>query len=140
MDDVLGAGVAPALARTAALLREDLDALDALADDDLRRLSAADGTLPADELARRPAAVRRRVLRGWLLAAGVADLQAVHLDAVDALVARWRGQGPVDLPGRVAAVRASGRLGLRLPGVRGGPPLEPAASPQPATEEPRRRE
>ncbi len=140
MDDVLGGGVAPALARTAAMLREDLDALDALAADELRRLAAADGTLPAVELAGRPDAIRRRVLRGWLLAAGVADLQAVHLDAVDALLTRWRGQGPVDLPGRVAVVRASGRLGLRPPGVRSGPPLEPSASPQPATEESRCRE
>jgi tRNA(Ile)-lysidine synthase len=121
MDDVLGGGVAPALARTAAMLREDLDALDALAADDLRALLADDGTLPARELARLPAAVRRRVLRGWLLAAGVPDLQAVHLDAVDALVSLWHGQGPVDLPGRVAVVRASGTLGLRPTGVRGGP-------------------
>ena len=140
MDDVLGGGVAPALARTAEMLREDLDALDALAAAELRRLVAADGTLPAAEPAAMPAAIRRRVLRGWLLSAGVADLQAVHLDAVDALLTRWRGQGPVDLPGRVAVVRASGRLGLRPPGVRSGPPPEPAASPQPATEEPRCRE
>jgi tRNA(Ile)-lysidine synthase len=140
MDDVLGGGVASALARTAAMLREDLDALDALAADDLRRLAAADGTLPVAELAARPAAVRRRVLRGWLLAAGVPDLQAVHLDAVDALLTRWRGQGPVDLPGPVVAVRASGRLGLRPSGVRSGPPLEPAAFPQPAIEEPPCRE
>jgi tRNA(Ile)-lysidine synthase len=136
MDDVLGGGVAPALARTAAMLREDLDALDALAADELGRLAATDGTLPAAELAARPDAIRRRVLRGWLLAAGVADLRAVHLDAVDALLTRWRGQGPVDLPGRVAAVRASGTLGLRPTGVRGGPPQDPAVT----TEELRRRE
>jgi tRNA(Ile)-lysidine synthase len=140
MDDVLGGGVAPALARTAAMLREDLDALDDLAAAELRRLAAPDGTLPAHELAALPTAVRRRVVRGWLLAAGVADLQAVHLDAVDALLTRWRGQGPVDLPGRGTVVRASGRLGLRPPGVRGGPPLEPAASAQPPIEEPHRRE
>jgi tRNA(Ile)-lysidine synthase len=128
LEDVLGGGVAPALARTAAMLREDLDALDALAADELRRLAAPDGTLPAAELALRPAAVRRRVLRSWLLAAGVADLQAVHLDGVDALLVRWHGQGPVDLPGRVAVVRTSGRLGVRPSGVGGGPPPDPAAS------------
>jgi tRNA(Ile)-lysidine synthase len=121
LDDVLGGGVAPALARTAAMLREDLDALDALAADDLQELLGTDGALPADLLATRPAALRRRVLRGWLLAAGIQDLQAVHLDAVDALLTRWRGQGPVDLPGRVAVVRASGRLGLRPPRARSGP-------------------
>jgi tRNA(Ile)-lysidine synthase len=140
MDGVLGGGVAPALARTAAMLREDLDALDALAAGEFARLRADDGTLPAAETAALPTALRRRVLRGWLLAAAVPDLQAVHLDAVDVLLTRWHGQGPVDLPGRVAVVRASGRLGIRPPGVAGGPSPEPAASPQPATEEPPCRE
>jgi tRNA(Ile)-lysidine synthase len=119
LEEVLGGGVAPALARTAALLREDLDALDALADAELSSL-AADGTLPAEPLARLPAALRRRVLRGWLRAAGVPDLQAVHLHAVEALVVRWRGQGPVDLPGGAGVVRASGRLALLPPEDRGG--------------------
>jgi tRNA(Ile)-lysidine synthase len=132
MDDVLGGGVAPALARTAAMLREDLDALDALAADDLHALRADDGTLPARELAARPAALRRRVLRGWLLAAGVGDLQAVHLEAVDALVSRWHGQGSVDLPGRVAVVRASGSLALRPSGVRDGSRSRSPHPPPPA--------
>ena len=127
MDDVLGGGVAPALARTAGQLREDLDALDDLAAAELARLRSADGTLPAAELATRPAAVRRRVLRGWLRDAGVPDLQAVHLQAVDALLTRWRGQGPVDLPGRVVVVRASGTLVVRPAGARPGQPPDPAA-------------
>ena len=125
LEDVLGGGVAPALARTAAQLREDLDALDALAAGHLARL-AVDGTLPAPELAGLPSALRRRVLRGWLRAGGVPDLQAVHLGAVDALLTRWRGQGRVDLPGGVGVVRASGRLVLLPPEAthpdRGDPP------------------
>jgi tRNA(Ile)-lysidine synthase len=112
LEEVLGGGVAPALARTAGLLREDLDALDHLAAAELDRL-AAEGGLPAAELAALPAALRRRVLRGWLRAAGVPDLQAVHLHAVDALLVAWHGQGPVDLPGGAGVVRASGRLVLR---------------------------
>jgi tRNA(Ile)-lysidine synthase len=127
MEEVLGGGVAPALARTAAQLREDLEALDALAADELAELRAPDGGLPTRELAGRPAAVRRRVLRRWLKDAGVPDLQALHLEAVDALLTRWRGQGPVDLPGRVAVVRSSGTLGVRPAGPRGGPPPDPAA-------------
>jgi tRNA(Ile)-lysidine synthetase-like protein len=113
LDDVLGGGVAPALARTAAQLREDLDALDALAaehepeDDDLR----------VDDVAALPAALRRRVLRSWLLGHGVPDLRAVHLGAVDALLTRWRGQGRVDLPGGAGVVRTSGRLVLQPPVV-----------------------
>jgi tRNA(Ile)-lysidine synthase len=119
LEDVLGGGVAPALARTAAQLREDLDALDALAADRLAGWGAGP-ELPAPEVAGLPAALRRRVLRGWLRAAGVPDLQAVHLAAVDALLVRWRGQGRVDLPGGAGVVRASGRLVLQPPDGRGG--------------------
>ncbi|WP_346621469.1 tRNA lysidine(34) synthetase TilS [Blastococcus montanus] len=124
LEEVLGGGVAPALARTARLLREDLDALDALADGELARLAAeaGDGTLPARPLEPLPAAVRRRVLRGWLRAAGIPDLQAVHLQAVETLVTGWRGQGPVDLPGGAGVARASGSLVLLPPGARGSSP------------------
>ena len=121
MEDVLGGGVAPALARTADLLREDLDALDELAAAELARLAGADG-LPARELGALPAALRRRVLRGWLRAAGVPDVHAVHLRAVEALVTRWRGQGRVDLPGGAGALRTSGRLVLSPPETRGPRP------------------
>jgi tRNA(Ile)-lysidine synthase len=144
MEEVLGGGVAPALARTADLLREDLDALDELAAAQLARLAgeAVDGGLPARELAALPAALRRRVLRGWLRGAGVPDVQAVHLRAVEALVTHWRGQGRVDLPGGAGALRTSGRLVLspprragppsrgRTPHPRGVPPVsEPATAP-----------
>jgi tRNA(Ile)-lysidine synthase len=125
LEEVLGGGVAAALARTASLLREDLDALDDLAAGRLARLASgagADGGLPARELAELPAALRRRVLRGWLRGCGVPDLQAVHLGAVDALLTAWRGQGRVDLPGGVGVVRASGRLALLPPEDRGSRP------------------
>jgi tRNA(Ile)-lysidine synthase len=114
LEDVLGGGVAGALARTAALLREDLDLLDGLARTELDR-HADDAGLPAAEVAALPAALRRRVLRGWLRDGGVPDLQAVHLAAVDALLAAWRGQGRVDLPGGAGVVRTSGRLVLLPP-------------------------
>jgi tRNA(Ile)-lysidine synthase len=147
LEDVLGGGVAPALARTAAMIREDVDALDAIAAAELVELRAGDadgglpdgglpdGGLPVDRLPERPPAVRRRILRCWLLAAGVPDLQAVHLGAVDALVTRWHGQGPVDLPGGVAVVRTSGRLVLRTADepadeTGGGPPERPRPRPR----------
>jgi tRNA(Ile)-lysidine synthase len=114
LEDVLGGGVAAALARTAALLREDLDALDELAASSTAHRAA---DLPVQEVVELPAALRRRVLRLWLLGGGVGDLQAVHLAAVDALVSRWRGQGRVDLPGGAGVVRASGRLVLLPPGT-----------------------
>ena len=122
LEEVLGGGVAPALARTAVLLRQDLDALDALATAESGRLDA-DGGLPVTDLVRLPDALRGRVLRAWLLEQSVADLQAVHLAAVDALLTRWHGQGPVTLPGGAVVVRASGRLTLL-------PPQGPSRSPQ----------
>ncbi|MGY1855112.1 tRNA lysidine(34) synthetase TilS [Modestobacter sp. SYSU DS0290] len=118
LEEVLGGGVAPALARTAGLLREDLDTLDELADGRLAAL-VVDGELPAAPVAALPDALRRRVLRGWLRAAGVPDLQAVHLRAVDALLTRWRGQGRVDLPGGTGVLRSSGRLVLQSGAERG---------------------
>ncbi|MGY1837274.1 tRNA lysidine(34) synthetase TilS [Blastococcus sp. SYSU DS0510] len=124
LEEVLGGGVAPALARTAQLLREDLDALDDLAAAELARLAAeaGDGGLPARPLGALPAALRRRVLRGWLRGAGVPDLQAVHLSAVESLVTRWRGQGVVDLPGGAGVDRASGTLVLLPPEHRRSTP------------------
>ena len=90
------------------------------------RHAGADGLpahpLPTRELESLPAALRRRVLRGWLRAAGVPDVQAVHLRAVEALVTRWRGQGRVDLPGGAGALRTSGRLVLSPPETRGPRP------------------
>jgi tRNA(Ile)-lysidine synthase len=115
LENVLGGGVAPALARTAAQLREDLDALDALA---AAALPPGE-ELPVDDVAGLPAALRRRVLRLWLIEGGVPDLHAVHLAAVDALLTRWRGQGRIDLPGGAGVVRTSGRLVL-LPRTTAG--------------------
>jgi tRNA(Ile)-lysidine synthase len=116
LEEILGGGVAPALARTAAMLREDLDALDHLAE---AHRPAGAGELPVADVVDLPAALRRRVLRLWLRDGAVPDLQAVHLDAVDALLARWRGQGRVDLPGGAGVVRASGTLVLLPPDGRG---------------------
>ncbi|QFZ16333.1 tRNA lysidine(34) synthetase TilS [Saccharothrix syringae] len=104
LEDVLQGGVADALARTAAQLREDNDALDELAE-------AFDGDCCAvAEVEHLPAALRRRVLRRWLLAERVPELSDSHLRRVDALVGEWRGQGGVWLPGGFVARRAHGRL------------------------------
>ena len=116
LESVLAGGVAGALARTAAQLREDLDVLDALAAALLvsaHRGGALEGsTLDVPTLAGHPAALRRRVLREWLLAGGVTELTDAHLRAADDLVGRWRGQGEVALPGGFVVARAHGRLHL----------------------------
>jgi tRNA(Ile)-lysidine synthase len=106
LEDALHGGVAEALARTAELLRDDLDALDALADAKTR-----EGPLPAAELARQPRAIRTRVLRNWV----AIPLTAAQLRALDALVADWHGQGPVALPSGRTVRRASGMLHLAGP-------------------------
>lgn len=106
----LGPGVSAALARTADLLRADVDALDQWADRAEERCLLARAPsvqLDVTELAALPIAVRSRVLRRAAIAAGSppTDLTAGHIDALDALVMRWRGQRGVDLPGGVRASR-----------------------------------
>ncbi|MEU8631633.1 tRNA lysidine(34) synthetase TilS [Amycolatopsis sp. NPDC048633] len=109
LEDVLNGGVAGALARTAAQLREDSEALDTMADMIFTRAGGSEG-LDVGVLTAEPAAIRRRVIRRWLLQSGVRELTDAHLRAVDDLVARWRGQGGVWLPGNLEARRCRGRL------------------------------
>jgi tRNA(Ile)-lysidine synthase len=116
LEDVLGGGVAEALARTAAALREDTDALDGQAAAARYELES-DAELDVASLAVLPAAVRRRVIRGWLLAGGAVGLTDNHIRGVDTLITGWRGQGGVavgsGLPGqRLFAGRRDGRLAL----------------------------
>ncbi|WP_092604404.1 tRNA lysidine(34) synthetase TilS [Actinopolyspora xinjiangensis] len=109
LEEVLQGGVANALSRTAVQLREDADALDAVAAD-LRERVADSGGLDARSLAAHPPALRRRVLRDWLTDQGVPELSDAHLRASDALVGDWRGQGGHALPGNFELVRIRGTL------------------------------
>lgn len=116
LEDVLGGGVAEALARTATALREDTDTLDGQAAGAFARLNAS-GRLDVAELAALPAAVRRRVVRGWLLEGGARDLSDGQIRSVDALLTDWRGQGGVAVGSslreqRLFAGRRDGRLVL----------------------------
>lgn len=126
LEDTLGPGVAEALARTADQLRDDADLLDSLAADLLARAQVEGGgpeaqpepgeqALDAETLARAHPALRRRALRLAALAAGSrpTDTTTRHVDALDALVVSWTGQGPAQLPGGARARRACGRLFLR---------------------------
>jgi len=142
LEDVLAGGAAEALARTAELVRADLDALDAEAAavhaalagpcptcaapsaeppdpgrsaDPAGIADPARATLDAVALAAYAPAIRTRVLRAWLRAAGVTASTAPHLTALDATVDDWHGQGPVALPGGLAAFRRHGRLHLGRP-------------------------
>lgn len=122
LDDVLGGGVPAALARTATALREDTDALDAMAGEALVAAESA-GTLDVAAIAGLPTALRRRVIRAWLLGGGATDLTDRHLRGVDALVTSWRGQGGVAVGSsqpqmRLFAERRGPRLVLRFEPVR----------------------
>ncbi len=125
LEQELGPGIAAALARSAAMLREDADLLEELADRAAEELAAGqpETSGPATaELAGLPAALRTRVLRRLLLAAGCPanDLTREHVLAVQGLVTGWRGQAEVQLPGGVRARRACGRLSLARPREQSG--------------------
>ncbi|MCX6462015.1 MAG: tRNA lysidine(34) synthetase TilS [Pseudonocardiales bacterium] len=107
LEDVLAGGVAAALARTAVQLREDADALDAVAD-----AVVVTPELEVGPLAQLPAAVRRRVLRRWLRGRGVSGMSDAQLRAADALARPGRDRTGVALPGGLDLVRRDGRLDL----------------------------
>ena len=117
LDDAVGGGAVIGLARSAALLRDDADALDAIAVGEFERLVTDDaGTWSADCAALHdlPAALRTRVLRAMALAAGApADSVGFdHVRTLDAFVTDWHGQSEASLPGGVRAERSCGRLCL----------------------------
>lgn len=124
LEDVLGGGVAAALARTAEQLREDGRVLDDLAESAAEAVAESVAESDGREIAVSALepidpAVRRRLLRRWLLGRGVTSLTDRQLRAVDALVGRWSGQGGVALPGgtpdaRLVCSRRHGRLSVGL--------------------------
>ncbi|WP_165839637.1 tRNA lysidine(34) synthetase TilS [Rhodococcus sp. Eu-32] len=118
LEDVLGGGVAPAMARTAAQLREDAAVLDDLASELLASARAGD-ELDVTVVADRPAALRRRAVRVWLHEVGAHSLSDRQLRTIDDLIVRWRGQGGVAVGGgpagaRLVVQRRHGRLGAEL--------------------------
>jgi tRNA(Ile)-lysidine synthase len=111
LEDVLQGGVAEALARTATLLQADLDALDQAASVHF----AGRAELAVAAVENLAPAIRSRVLREWAIAHGVppGELSAAQLRELDRLITHWRGQGPIQLPGRFDVIRSSGTLCLR---------------------------
>jgi tRNA(Ile)-lysidine synthase len=112
MESEIGPGIAAALARSAAILRDDADALDEMAQAVISRVDLKD--LDCAALAELPRAIRSRILRAAIYAAGApsGSLSADHLSAVESLVTSWHGQGEASLPGGVKVARISGRLSL----------------------------
>jgi tRNA(Ile)-lysidine synthase len=121
LEQILGGGVAEALARTAAGLRDDNDALDALAAEVLG-VASRGVELAVAPLVVLPAAVRRRVIRSWLLSGGASALTDGQIRGVDRLVVDWRGRGGVAVGSalrnqRLFADRRDGVLVLRREAV-----------------------
>jgi tRNA(Ile)-lysidine synthase len=129
LEAALGPGVAEALARTASLLRADAEFLDDLASAESRPQGSQQGRPQGSQQSRQPpendaegldaqwllglpAAMRTRVLRDAAVMAGCphGSLTAGHVEQVEALVTRWRGQRWVDLPGGVRARRLDGKV------------------------------
>ena len=111
--EVLGEGAISSLDKTSQLLRLDNQALDDLAQqfvdaqDDVKKKG-----LKVKELENLPEAIRTRVLKICAVASGVhpGPFSFEHIEAIDALVKNWHGQGNVDLPGFIQATRVDGSL------------------------------
>jgi tRNA(Ile)-lysidine synthase len=113
LETELGPGVAEALARTAELLRDDTALLDRLAAEAYRTAEGLGGTDTLDcvALESQPPALRRRILRLWLLAHGIGDLTLRHIGAVESLIVDWHGQKSIQVPG-ATVTRNEGRLSV----------------------------
>ena len=111
LETELGPGVAEALARTAELC---VMTLSFLINWPRRRPALPKGlggtdTLDCAALESQPPALRRRIIRLWLLAHGLGDLSLRHISAVDSLVIDWHGQKAIQVPG-ATVTRTAGRL------------------------------
>jgi tRNA(Ile)-lysidine synthase len=116
----LGPAVVGNLARTARLVAADASALEAQARRAAARVRVDEG-LSVAGLARLPDAIRTRVLHRWAASLGAprSALSHRHVAALDALVMKWRGQGPVSLPGGLVVIRRQGQL---VTDAEAGPP------------------
>jgi tRNA(Ile)-lysidine synthase len=107
----LGPGIAEALARTAAQLREDTEALDHFAEEQSEELAEhaeAGISLGVKALAANPAALRQRIIRLAVSSEFGVSLSRTHTLEVARLVTDWHGQGVLDLPG--ITVKREGHL------------------------------
>jgi tRNA(Ile)-lysidine synthase len=115
MEKNLGPGISAALARSASLLRDDADALDAMSAEAAASMNLHD--LDCEKLSALPRAIRTRILRSAIYASGApsGSISADHVESAEALVTSWHGQGALSLPGGVKVERISGRLSLSNP-------------------------
>jgi len=114
LEKELGPGIAEALAKTAGILQEDLEYLEAQA---AKAFKAAAKTtnnsvvLDVNGLEKLPAAIRNRVILKALALLGVEPAK-VQIDSISALVTNWHGQKPLALPS-VRVVRTGNEINLK---------------------------
>ena len=116
--ETLGEGVIGGLSRSAQLLRDDADALDAWAMVEVAThvLDAQPGcSIDVSALESMPRAIRTRIYKVMGERCGATELDAGHIAGIDELITRWHGQGILNLPGRVNAAREYGRLSVWPP-------------------------
>ncbi|MEJ1154417.1 tRNA lysidine(34) synthetase TilS [Microbacterium marmarense] len=102
LETELGPGIAEALARTAAQLREDAEAFDEMINEtieDIVEHAEAGISVSAPALAANPAALRHRIIRHVVAAEFHQSLTRSQTLEVARLVTHWSGQGAIDLPG-----------------------------------------
>ncbi|MDR0482247.1 MAG: tRNA lysidine(34) synthetase TilS [Cellulomonadaceae bacterium] len=126
LSEVFGPGIVANLARTADLSRQDADALDGdaaeVCQEAIRREGhptegweaprfGSDLWIDVASVTGVPAAVRRRVIKQAISQlTGSTQITFAHVDAVDALVTRWCGQGETHLPTGATARRERGTI------------------------------
>jgi tRNA(Ile)-lysidine synthase len=106
--EVLGESAISSLDKTSQLLRLDNQALEDLAQQFFEsQKDVKTNGLEISELEKLPEAIRTRVLRICAIASGVhpGPFSFEHIEAIDALVKNWHGQGNIDLPGFIQATR-----------------------------------
>ncbi len=116
--ETLGEGVIGGLSRSAQLLRDDADALDAWSQVEIAThvVNACPGcSIAVDVLESLPRAIRTRIYKSMGERCGSVELDAGHIAGIDELITRWHGQGTLNLPGRVNAAREYGRLSVWPP-------------------------
>ncbi|MBF4548097.1 tRNA lysidine(34) synthetase TilS [Corynebacterium afermentans subsp. lipophilum] len=106
LSELIGGDAVPAIAATADRIAADQALIASLTD--------LTPTTSCAELAEDAGPIRRRRLAAWLVGEGV-PVQGDQLDAVEALVVDWHGQGPVAVAGGREVVRAGEQLAILGP-------------------------
>jgi tRNA(Ile)-lysidine synthase len=124
----LGPGIAEALVRTAAQLREDAAAFDDMIDEtieDIVEHAEAGIAVSVAALAANPPALRHRIIRHVVASEFHVSLTRAQTLEVARLVTDWSGQGPIDLPG--CRARRVGAM-IEFTGAATGTPGESSGS------------